>query len=178
MQKIGLILILGILFFSIETYSQSSNDAAPKSLSLEKIIKHDGWEIPDLSNEKSFDFTQSNGIFVKGYSFIQKVPLQKLDFYALNEKDKSLKVLSRDCKLRSGESYSIKGKVYAYYFICVPLLYGDVVNEKGEIVDRTIQYSGAILSFSFFDADGDGIFETKYLNAKVPDTIPDWAKKQ
>lgn len=178
MQKIAFTLILLTLFFSVETYSQSSDDSKPKLLTLEKIVRQNGWEIPDLSNEKSFDALQSNGILIKRYTFIEKVLLQKLDFYALNEKDKSLKVLSRDCKLRSGESYSVNGKIYAYYFLCIPILYGDGVNEKGEVVDRIQQYSGAILSFSFFDEDGDGKFETKYLNAKVPDTIPDWAKKQ
>lgn len=178
MRKIGLALILGLLFFSIGTYSQSSDDSKPTLLRLEKIIKQDGWEIPDLSNEKSFDILQSNGITIKRYAFIGKVPVQKLDFYALNEKDESLKVLSRDVKIRSGESYSINNKIYAYYFLCVPILYGNGVNEKGEVVNKTMTLSGAILSFSYFDEDGDGKFETKYLTDKLPEVVPDWIKRR
>ena len=178
MRKIGLALILGLLFFSIGTYSQSSDDSKPTLLRLEKIIKQDVWEIPDLSNEKSFYLTRSDGIFIKSYSFIQKVPPQKFEYYSLDEKDKSLKVFSRDCALRNSESYSVNGKIYAYSFICVPIAYGDAINEKGEIVGKSMTLIGITLSFSLFDEDGDGKFETKYLTDKLPEVVPDWIKRR
>jgi hypothetical protein len=95
----------------------------------------------------------------------------QLDFYFLRVADNSLITSSRNIEVREFSAFIAEGKTFAYKFNGVVIGYSD----KGNKI-----YAGAILTVDYVDENGDGKFETCYLNTlpnKNPDKIPDWILK-
>lgn len=180
MKNLIQILTTVIFISSISVFAQTQNNDELKFNYLNKIIRAEGWEIPNLENEKQKieGEIQKDGFIVKltSIKLSRSDILQKLDFYSLNKEDNTLKVSTTECDLRALESHSVNGKVFAYRLACTPFSFGDAVN-NGELVGKVKYYQGLSIQYFYFDEDGDGKFETRYVAIEMPKFIPDWVKK-
>lgn len=150
-----------------------SQDKTDKVKQLDKVIKQQGWNIPILEDREA-TFTKTSivenyPITIQGYELKKPVDMQ-FDYYALRIADNYLISSSRNVEVKGFIAYIAEGKTFAYKFYGVVIGY----TEEGYKV-----YAGAILTTDYVDEDGDGKFETCYLNSsnKNPDKIPDWIAK-
>lgn len=141
---------------------------------ISKIIKTHGWNLPILEEKDLFPpqsaLIENYPVVIQSYKLKTPVDLN-LDFYAVRAADNSLVSFSKNIETTGFSAYIADGKTFAYKFYGVITGYA----EKGYRI-----YAGAALTVDYVDEDGDGKFETCYLNSsrnKHPSKIPDWIPK-
>lgn len=154
---------------TLQAQQNKIENAATTYLKVNKIVKKSGWEFPKKDN---FLVKSANQIEHGGFSIsVENLePKGDIDFtfqeYFL--KDESLEIKNTSTVISGINTFSIKGKIFAHKVYYVTILIGE---------DGSRGAAGRVNSGFYFDEDGDGIFETLYLNQNSIDHLPDWIKK-
>jgi hypothetical protein len=177
MKKLLLLAVVLLYFLSLSVYPQISKNDDPKFVRVEKTVQRNGWDVPDLSNEKTKDqdIVQTDGVAVNRTLYLlEKKISYSFDYYYSNQEDKSLKIETYPCDIESIVSYRTNNKTFAYSFNCIP--FGITTVKKDGKTYEAKGYIGLMLTFLYFDEDGDGKFETKYITPQMQLHIPEWIK--
>ncbi len=177
MKKTLLLTAVSLYFLLLSVYPQILKNDDSKFVRVEKVVQQNGWSIPDLSKEKTKDqdIVQIDGIAVNRTLYLLETKSSyNFDFYYSNQEDKSIKVETHPCDIESIVSYRTNNKTFAYSFNCIP--FGITTVKKDGKTYEAKGYIGLMLTFLYFDEDGDGKFETKYITPQMQLHIPEWIK--
>ena|ERR1044072_520684 len=165
-------LLLGLPF------SAAAQTKAPEPRQL-TAIRSDGWQIPktglfNINGEVEKDIGGQK-ILTRSFSRKKDVDI-KLDHYHLKE-DGSLIVFTRSYVVFRMTALAVGGnKVFGYWVLYQRYEEGPLVKvDKNTTIKFSRSYAGAVISFFYFDEDGDGKFETRYSALKMPE-LPQWVK--
>lgn len=134
---------------------------------IDKVVKLGGWNIPEFaanqSTSKSDIVVDNRTVTLRGYR-LKDGAYGTLDNYSLDPNNVLL-LRSRSVELENIASYSADNKIFAYQVVCVPFGVAD---------DGSKMLAGSMIRVFYFDEDGDGLFETRYVNSEFPNFIPNW----
>jgi hypothetical protein len=163
--------LLFAIFLALSVTPTFGQVVRAESKALDRVIKREGWTIPKISEEELFSNQitriENNPVTLKEYKPKKNVDFQ-LDHYFLDANN-TLISSQRVYEVRSISSFSVNNKVFAYGVIGVPF----AVDERG----NKAAYIGAVVKVYYFDEDGDGKLETRYISIKPPNIIPNWVIK-
>ena len=149
--------------------TESSEIQSPQNIILNKVISKN-WKLP-INEEKEKQGTGKGMIdnypVETRYYKLPKPFDMRWDIYSFRANDNALVTTYNDVEVRGFLEIIAEKKTFAYRVEAIP--FG--INQHGGK-----SYAGAILTAYYVDEDGDGTFETYYIN-KMPDKIPDWIPK-
>lgn len=169
---LSLMIAAGIVCLSLMSsfHAQDKTKTTETEAAVPKTVKKDGWEIPKIDEKEliSRNIINLQGVPVtmKGYK-LQKSIDTKLNFYFLTA-DNTLNTYTEDVEIKSVAAYILNEKPFAYQTLGTPF---------NIFEDGTRENAGILIRVFYFDEDGDGKFETRYIGNKLPDKIPLWATK-
>ncbi|MEK7723247.1 MAG: hypothetical protein AAB336_02765 [Acidobacteriota bacterium] len=178
MRNLALILIIFLLTITI--LSQEAEKIESTYIPLKKVIKTEGWKLPDLSKAKSKftseTFSSEDNILIttKGFDLLKYKLDYQLESYSFNNEDKLLRLFTTTVRIRTAIAYSVREKNYAYTLSFVPYIKGGY--DKKNKTRIPSEYLGTLITRFYFDEDGDGKFETQYLSSSFPKHTPEWVK--
>lgn len=165
------IVLIGSTIYCHSSLAQSKNVAKDTQVKpYSKTVRENGWEMPWL-NDTSVSNIQNlslNSLTVVSSQLKVKKDLAfNIDLFYNIESSSELSILSGNYFIQDLEKYTINEKDFAYR-----------VNFTPEIFDNGNRIRvRAIMRIYFYDENGDGKFETRYINLKNL-KLPEWIKRE
>lgn len=151
------------------TALQQNGVSSVYPLSLDKLIKKNGWRVPgqdDFSTISRVETINIGGVVIRK-SYLQapsEFPLYELETYSV-DKDNNLVIGSMLCSVQDLFRFDAGGHVFAFEAALVPTS----VSYTG-----SRQYLGASYRVYFYDEDGSNSFKTRI--GRGPLLVPEWVK--
>ena len=161
------LLVFGLALISLaQTNTEQKNERFGYT-----VIDKEGWPLP---NPEVLEFQNDGKIYFDDIEVLRTnyKPTGKFEsnvnlFFV--DGSGALNQLRKFVDIRSVSTYSVGGKTFAYYI---------EHNQIGTYAEGGKAYFGPLISFSFFDEDGDGIFETRtYTGSGMIENVPGWIKE-
>jgi hypothetical protein len=147
-----------VLLFALSAYSVAVAQEPLKITPPEKQINESGWQVPDLT---SFKISYTTETEIEGVKV-------SVTHYDLGSPKPVVEIApGKECEVRSTSAFAVEVFTFAISSSCV--LFG-VDPRYGKF------YIGAEFIWTFYDEDGDGIFESKVADPKI--IVPEYLRKR
>jgi hypothetical protein len=164
--RIGVILLLLVLPLCPTAMAQGAGGN-----SFRTVIRKNGWRVPgadEMGTLVRIEQAEMGGIKVNKRilrSYSETEALAVVDFFS-TDSDGNVSISSGLFTVRNLIQYEINGNIFAYQVTLIPT----DANRNG-----TRSNLGVAYTFSYVDNDGNGNFENRYDDGKIP-SMPDWVK--
>ncbi len=163
-------LVLFGMTLSLQIHLISAQES-PKSRKV--TVNKDGWLVPgrdDFKKEskvvgKNIDGVEvTHRIMESPAEIFVDVSGKRVELFAKRKSDEML------LSVRGFSVYEANGRIFAYGVTLVPV----DVTRRGKLYYKS--YVGAMYSLFYLDEDGDGVFESRYVDLPLP-KLPEWVRR-
>lgn len=144
----------------------SASDRQTDFVQVDKqiFVRKDGWKVPEIPWEKGQKTIQQTKSDRGKQVGIELVEIEPHPFPVISEPLGESEGGSRKIQIQNARAFSFRNQIFCYRFL--------VNHVKVDDDAKVFSSIGALFFFSYYDEDGDGIFETLYFDEPGPTGTP------